>query len=853
MRQTSLSRVTRSLVAPCVLLLAAACGGDDTTGVTPTTDGGGDGNTGDGAGGDSGNGDAGNDANVNPDAGDASLPPTIFSHYFNGPVRAMVHDGTSWYVGGNFYGANVAPAPRLLQLDAKGGVGTTCVLQSGFDGPVTAILQVASSVYVGGQFGLYQGKRANGLVRLDASTCALDTTFSPPNANGFDAGVDALATSGSSLYVGGSFNMYRGVANSAHRIAKLDLATGAIDTTFSPAGPANGFDNTVRALAVVGTSLFVGGDFTAYQLGGNKVANHLTKLDLTSGAVDTNYTGNASGFDQSVRALASSGTTLYVGGAFTAYKGVANSAVRLAKIDTTNGAIDTTFSPVGATANGFSGLGGNDQVDALLVNGSSLYVGGQFRAYKGVASSANSLAKLDLTTGAIDTTFSPVGPNANGVDNRVTALAVSGTSLIVGGQFAAYRGAAGLANNLAKVDLATGAQDTTFAPAGNTVNGFEQRVRALMVNGSAIWAGGSFVTYAGYAASSIAKLDDVTYALDTTFSPANGNGFDGGVNALLVANKALYAGGAFGRYRGVAGSASRLAKLDLVTGALDTTFSPNGANANGFDTDVTALATSGTSLYVGGVFTRYKNAANSANRLAKLDLTSGALDTTFSPPGQTANGFNVDVLALATSSTSLYVGGDFNQYRGAANSAIRLAKLDLTSGALDTTFSPPGQNANGFDAVVEALALDGTSLYVGGAFNNYKGVNNSANSLAKLDATSGALDTTFGPAGQNGNGFDADVLAIAVVGKSVYCGGQFNLYRNVNNSANAIAKLDTTNGAIDTTFSPAGALANGFDNDVNVIAPLGTSLFTGGRFTAYRGSSYATSVTILAQASGATQ
>ena len=199
------------------------------------------------------------------------------------------------------------------------------------------------------------------------------------------------------------------------------------------------------------------------------------------------------------------------------------------------------------------------------------------------------------------------------------------------------------------------------------------------------------------------------------------------------------------------------------------------------------------------------------------------------------------------------MGGAFTQYRGVANSANRLAKVDLTSGALDTTFSPAGQNANGFDSMVEALALDGTSLYVGGAFKNYKGVNASANSLAKLDATSGALDTAFGPAGQNGNGFDADVLAIAVVGKSVYCGGQFNLFRNVNNSANAIAKLDTTNGAIDTTFSPPGALTNGFDNDVNVIAPLGTSLFAGGRFAAYRGSSYATSVTILAQTSGALQ
>ncbi len=490
---------------------------------------------------------------------------------------------------------------------------------------------------------------------------------------------------------------------------------------------------------------------------------------------------------------------------------------------------------------------------ALATSGGALYVGGDFTAYKGVASSANRLAKLDLVTGAIDTTFSPVGPTANGFDGQVSALGVSGTSLLVGGNFTSYRGAAGSAHAFAKLALVSGAQDATFVPAGNTVNGFERGVNAIAVSGTTTWVGGGFWTYAGYSANRIAKLDDVTYALDTTFSPANGNGFDADVAAILASGSSIYVGGAFTAYRGTANSAMRLAKLDATSGALDTTFSPPGQNANGFDAEVAAFATAGTSLYVGGRFTRYKGVNDSANFLAKLDLTTGALDTTFSPVGQNANGFDVDVFALTTSGTSLYVGGDFTRYKGVNASANRLAKLDLTTGAIDSTFSPAGQNANGFDAAVNALALSGNVLYVGGNFTRYKGVNSSANRLAKLDATTGALDATFSPVGQNANGFDAEVLALAVSGSSVYCGGAFNNYRGVNASANFLAKLDGTTGAIDTTFSPAGQLANGFDGDVRALSAQQNALFAGGTFHVYRGSNYADSVAILALANGALQ
>ena len=297
---------------------------------------------------------------------------------FDGSVGAMAQSGNSLYVGGSFTTVNPLDAPRMAVLDLDGTLKYGCDLQSGFNGSVRAVATAGKSLYVGGGFTQYRGQSANRIAKLNLPSCELDVTFSPPAANGFSSGVRALTVSGTSLYVGGGFTAYRGVADSANRIAKLDLTTGALDTTFSPPS-ANGFNGDVPALTV-------------------------------------------------------SGTSLYVGGGFTAYRGVADSANRIAKLNLTTGSLDPTFSPPGA--NGFSGVDDpnfSPSVAALTVSGTSLYVGGYFTAYRGVADSANYIAKLNLTTGALDPTFSP--PGANGFDSWVEALAISGSSLYVGGYF----------------------------------------------------------------------------------------------------------------------------------------------------------------------------------------------------------------------------------------------------------------------------------------------------------------------------------------------------------------------------------------------------------------------------------
>ncbi len=761
------------------------------------------------------------------DAG-TGVPP-IPRYSLSGPARAMLHVGNAWYVGGAFNRISQYPSTNLIPLDPT-GAPTKCPIDAGFDGGVAALAVSGNSIYAAGAFTHYKGASANRIAKIDATTCALDTTFSPPANNGFPSLVLALGISGTSIYVGGQFTTYRGV--SANRIAKLDLTTGALDTIFSPPEN-NGFDNNIMALVTAGSSVYLGGTFNAYR-GATNSAIKLAKLDLTTGALDPTFSPagvGANGFSDTVTALFSSATSLYVGGYFTAYRGVANSAVRLAKLDLATGVIDTTFSPVGG--NGF-----NDVVFVLTVSGNALYAGGRFATYRGVTGAANMIAKLDKTTGALDATFSP--PANNGfLGTQVTAIAVSGPALFVGGTFTAYRNVANSANNLAKLDAATGAQDPTFLPPQSNTNGVAgslsdfTTIIAAVMQGPTLWLGGRFTVYGGYSVNNLMKLDDRTFAVDTSFSPPANNGFDSTVSALASDGISLYAGGSFNVYRGVLDSAHRLAKLDPTSGVLDTTFGPAGATGNGFDSTVQALAATRTSLYAGGSFTAYRG-VTSANRLAKLDLASGALDPTFSPSGATANGFDSSVQALAIAGMSLYAGGSFTAYRGVVGSAKRLAKLDLISGVIDTTFSP--QAANGFDGVVNALSVAGAALYVGGGFTAYTGVADSAHRLAKLSLLSGAIDTAFSPTnGATANGFDDAVNALAITGGALYAGGNFTAYRGAANSALRLARLDPASGALDTTFSPPGATANGLDCAVTALGVFDPFLLVSGSFSAYRG------------------
>ncbi|RZK47823.1 MAG: hypothetical protein EOO59_17340, partial [Hymenobacter sp.] len=199
-----------------------------------------------------------------PASGAAPSVGTILNP--DGTLRAGVQG--SFNAAGYQLSAGKGGQP-VLRTAATGwnALSGTAGQQNGVDGPVFALAVSGTSVYVGGSFASAGGVAASNVARWDGSTwSALGT----PAANGVDNVVLALAVSGPNVYVGGQFASAGGVA--ASNVACWNgTAWAALGT---PA--ANGTDDAVNALAVSGPSVYVGGAFTT---AGTLPAQHLARWD----------------------------------------------------------------------------------------------------------------------------------------------------------------------------------------------------------------------------------------------------------------------------------------------------------------------------------------------------------------------------------------------------------------------------------------------------------------------------------------------------------------------------------------------------------------------------------------------
>jgi hypothetical protein len=257
-----------------------------------------------------------------------------------------------------------------------------------------------------------------------------------------DGEVRALAVDGSGrTYLGGSFSQL------GSRVGHGLKLTGSDD---QPVGGFPDVNGTILAVVSDGSGgWFIGGDFTAV---GGAARNRLAHI-RSDGSVDPTWNPNA---NDTVRALALSGSDLYVGGRFSGAGSIGGQdRNRIARLSTTgSGAADPTWNP---DANG--------QVFALALSGSDLYVGGDFLSIGGELSiggqARNGIAKLSTTgSGAADPTWNP---NAKGT---VVALAVAGTDLFVGGSFSGAGSIGGQGRNrIARLSTTgSGAADPTWNP-----------------------------------------------------------------------------------------------------------------------------------------------------------------------------------------------------------------------------------------------------------------------------------------------------------------------------------------------------------------------------------------------------
>lgn len=307
------------------------------------------------------------------------------------------------------------------------------------------------------------------------------------------------------------------------------------------------------------------------------------------------------------------------------------------------------------------GTGLNGTVRAIILNGSDIYVGGNFTNAGGIAS-ADYVARWD---------GSAWHEVAAGLTGQVYALAFdAGGNLYVGGSFTD----AGGNSNADRIAMWDGSSwQALNAGVGNYVS-------AIAVIGSDVFVGGGFGTIDGIANTEyIARWDGSSWN-------ALGTGTGLWVENMAVNGSDLYVTGGFYNVGGDP-NADGVVRWD------GTSWHALGTGGMTFWAD--AIAISGNNVYVGGGFLDAGGIAN-ADYIARFDGTSwNALGT----------GTNGSVFAIVVDGSDVYVGGTY--FNGANNSNI--------SRWNGSAWNPL---QTGLSSSVFAALKDGNNLFLGGDFLN---------------------------------------------------------------------------------------------------------------------------------------
>ena len=461
-------------------------------------------------------------------------------------LAAVVDDLGNLYIGGWFTVVGEAPANRIAKWDGN----KWSPLGSGVNDVVRTLAVKNNDLYVGGSFTNAGSVSARNRIARWVIGGSDDNSWSALGSGVNDV-VTTLAVNGNDLYVAGSFTNAGGVSG-RNRIAKWAIG-GSDDSSWARLG--SGVSGSVRALAVHGNDLYVGGSFT--NAGGVSGRNRIARWTI-GGSDDSSWAALGSGVNDTVLALAVKDNDLYVGGNFTRAGGVSGRTPghnRIAKW-AIGGGDDSSWSALGS--------GVSYSAYALAMKGNELYVGGNFTSAGGI-SDRNYIAKWAVA-GSDDRSWSAIGSGV-GLNNRVYSAVIAGNDLYVGGSFTSAGGVAGR-NYIAKWD---GAEWTAL---GSGVNG---RVRILLVNQNDLYVGGDFTSAGGvWSRNRIAKW--VIGGSDDSSWSALGSGVSGEVAALAMKDNDLYVGGNFTSAGGVSGR-NRIAKW-VIGGSDDSSWSALGSGVS---------------------------------------------------------------------------------------------------------------------------------------------------------------------------------------------------------------------------------------------------------------------------------
>ncbi len=403
-------------------------------------------------------------------------------------------------------GGSFAPVPQSGPPARLDGAGASF---SGVDGATAT----------GGSFTLAPaGFPPNRLSGADVSDMpGWDTDAGHIGDDGIDNGtVYALAVDqAGNVYVGGDFTDAGGVA-AADYLARWSSVDG-----WSPVGSV--ITGPVHAIAIDGGDVYVGGDFSDPDFGTYPI-NNVARWD------GSNWWPLRGGVKGPINALAIAGDgDVYVGGAFTE---TVNSGT------TVNGIARWSPSPKGwhELSAGVTRLDSSPgQVNALVIDGKDVYVGGDFYYAGDSGDSMSYVARWDSAASQWESVDSELAYQVDG-------LATNGSELYVAARTSTNGGF-----RVEQVDLA----DNSWTQlASSDVCGATtcDRVYALAASQSNLFVGGRFSAIDGVSARWIARWNsrnETWFALGSGISDSGHQQQDDGVWAFALDGGDLYAGGDF--------------------------------------------------------------------------------------------------------------------------------------------------------------------------------------------------------------------------------------------------------------------------------------------------------------------
>jgi hypothetical protein len=282
----------------------------------------------------------------------------------NGVVRALATSpaGTRIYAGGDFTAVGGAARARVAALSPSSGAafGWSPYVNDSVKAVTTS--NSGSTVYVGGDFSSAEGAGRRRLAAFNATSGNISTTFKPAVSNGTGNFATVLAMDvspdNSTLYFSGDFALVNGhsrrnaaavstgiatlrawspassadvagdilLSPSGRTVFVAGRSTGGYVQAYGPtAGGSPGFNvgtnGDVEALAMVSSTLYVGGHFTTV---GGAGRGHLAALSASGGLLSWAPTANGvfGAFDAAITS-----SRVAFGGEFTTVAGQSHSGV----------------------------------------------------------------------------------------------------------------------------------------------------------------------------------------------------------------------------------------------------------------------------------------------------------------------------------------------------------------------------------------------------------------------------------------------------------------------------------------------------------------------------------------------